>query len=676
MKLKIITNLKRGKIMKKQTKLVVTACAAALLAIGASVTSFAATGWVEDDGQWYYYDKDGNKVEDEWKKSGDNWYWLDSELDGAMATDKLIEDDDDIYFVDANGVMVSNTWVKMENEEQDDEEDPAEFNYYYMQANGKAYQAGDSGKTKFKTIDGKKYAFDEDGKMLYGWVNGQSERLTDDDAWNANSADEDIYYLGTWEDGAMKTGWQKLTVYDDETEEDEEYWFWFKSNGKKYTAEEGSTLKTNKTINGKKYGFDERGVMAYSWALTTESNSTVSNWLYYSNPEDGARATKGWFKVVAPNDNIENTFKDYGKSFAATHADDETERWYYADGDGEVYEGQIKKINGNYYGFWPEYDENGNNTGKGGAMLSGLCALKVVDGKIVKVYEENMDIFDMQDCLNADDVKYLGMHIPGSGASLYYFGNNEDTDGVMRTGTSTVYVSGMPLTFEFSKSGGAEGKGKGITGIKDGKYIYKFGYKMTADADEKYKLFYATGTTSDDDSIVFSVDTDLLRGGSKVAAENKNKDGDTIHYVGTMNGTDLPWETRDNVYYLINTSGKIVEDKKAAKDGYDWYYYVEDKVVKMYTDSKDLTGDTKDTAPADANGNALKDIWDTDADVCTEETEDGVNATLDIGEIMKYSGDRDTLRMLLELMDGAYQMEAIEPGTIEAANLMISGMLN
>ena len=25
--------------------------------------------------------------------------------------------------------------------------------------------------TKFKTIDGKKYAFDEDGKMLYGWVN-------------------------------------------------------------------------------------------------------------------------------------------------------------------------------------------------------------------------------------------------------------------------------------------------------------------------------------------------------------------------------------------------------------------------------------------------------------------------------------------------------------------------
>ncbi|MGN0159062.1 MAG: hypothetical protein ACI39W_07995 [Brotaphodocola sp.] len=647
--------------MKKQTKFVVTTCAATLLALGASMTSFAATGWVEDDGQWFYYDKDGNKVEDEWKKSGENWYWLDSELGGAMAVSKLIEDDDDIYFVDENGVMISNSWVKLENEEQDDEEDPAEFNYYYMQANGKAYKASGNGKTKFRTIDGKKYAFDEDGKMLYGWVNGDSERLTDDEDWNANAADEDIYYLGSWEDGAMKTGWQKLTVYDSETEEDEEYWFWFKSNGKKYTAEAGSIMKTDKSINGKKYGFDERGVMAYSWALTTDSNAnahaTGSNWLYYSNPEDGARANKGWFKVVAPNDNIENTFKDYGVSFAEKDADDETERWYYANGDGQVYQGEIKKINGNYYGFWPEFYEDGSATGKGGAMLTGLCALKVVDGKILNVYESNMDIKDMLDCLNADDEKYLPMHIPGSHCSLYYFGNNEDTDGAMRFGTSTVYVSGLPLTFEFSKSGGVDGKGKGVNGIKDGKYIYKFGYKMTADADEKYRLFYASGNVNDDDAIVFQVDTDVLRS-TKVAAANKNKDGDTIHFVGTMNGSGLPWEKNDNLYYLVNTSGKIVEDKKAAKDGYDWYYYVEDKVVKMYTDSKDLNGDTKADAPADANGAALKDVWDTKADVCIEETEDGKNPTPEIGEIMKYSGERTILQGIIEQVSSVYDNEA------------------
>ncbi len=148
--------------MRKQTKVVAVASAAALLAIGASMTSFAATGWQEEDGVWYYYDSDENRVEDEWKKSGNNWYWLDSEENGAMATDKLIEDDDNIYYVDANGVMVTNTWVKVVNEDQDDDDDPAEYHYYYMQSNGKAYKGNGDNVSK-KTIDGKRYAFDDEG---------------------------------------------------------------------------------------------------------------------------------------------------------------------------------------------------------------------------------------------------------------------------------------------------------------------------------------------------------------------------------------------------------------------------------------------------------------------------------------------------------------------------------
>ena len=57
--------------MRKQTKVVAVASAAALLAIGGAMTSFAAQGWVEEDGTWYYYDKDGSRVEDTWKKSGE-----------------------------------------------------------------------------------------------------------------------------------------------------------------------------------------------------------------------------------------------------------------------------------------------------------------------------------------------------------------------------------------------------------------------------------------------------------------------------------------------------------------------------------------------------------------------------------------------------------------------------
>ena len=62
--------------MRKQTKLVAVLSAAALLAMGASMTSFAA-GWEKDDaGVWHYYDSDDEMVTGEWKKtvvSGSIW---------------------------------------------------------------------------------------------------------------------------------------------------------------------------------------------------------------------------------------------------------------------------------------------------------------------------------------------------------------------------------------------------------------------------------------------------------------------------------------------------------------------------------------------------------------------------------------------------------------------------
>ena len=69
--------------MRKQTKLVAVLSAASLLAIGASMTSFAK-GWTEENGECVYLDSDGERVTQEWKKSGSNYYWLDE--NGVMAT--------------------------------------------------------------------------------------------------------------------------------------------------------------------------------------------------------------------------------------------------------------------------------------------------------------------------------------------------------------------------------------------------------------------------------------------------------------------------------------------------------------------------------------------------------------------------------------------------------------
>ena len=593
--------------MRKQTKVVAVASAAALLAIGGAMTSFAAQGWVEEDGTWYYYDKDGNKVENEWKKSGDNWFWLDGEEGGAMATDKIVVDDkDNTYYVDGNGVMVTNTWVKVVNEDQDDDDDPAEYRYYYMQSSGKAYKASNNSNVQFKTIDGKRYAFDEDGKMLYGWVKKSEPNLaTDDEDWK-----DCTYYLGSWEDGSMKTGWQRITVWDEDKEDDMDYWFNFKSNGEKRYNNTSSSSVYTKKINGKTYGFDERGVMVYEWTMASSGNvasaTSVSNWLYFSSPEDGARYTKGWFKVVAPdNDGDDNTFKDYSNNptFAGADANDENERWYYADGDGQLYEGQIKKIKGKYYGFAPEANDHsvgknsaGSKTGKAGSMLTGLCALTVNNkGEITTLWARDMDSDDLDDCINgAGD--FAGFW--ADGGSLYYFGSNEDADGAMKTGNVTINLDGDSYQFQFSKSGGSEGKGKGLTGIDDNKYIYKYGLKLKADSDDKYMIVYADGDTASASTQVEKISSQDLRNAYSDDA-GVNKDGNMVHYVGTIGAGLVNGSVSKSDYYLVNTSGTIDKNKTAAKDGDDWYFYVDNKVIKMYTSEKDLNDGTSTTTKLD-----------------------------------------------------------------------------
>ena len=150
--------------MRKQTKIAALISAAAVLSVGGAMTAFAATGWQQENGTWVYYNRNEEKVTEQWQKSGDYWYYLDD--NGEMAVDSLIDDNDDTYYVDVNGVMVTNRWVAVDNENAGDENEPNQW-WYYFGANGKAYKRNDSasGDVSLKTINGKKYTFNTDGKM-------------------------------------------------------------------------------------------------------------------------------------------------------------------------------------------------------------------------------------------------------------------------------------------------------------------------------------------------------------------------------------------------------------------------------------------------------------------------------------------------------------------------------
>lgn len=101
-------------------------------------------------------------------------------------------------------------------------------------------------------------------------------------------------------------------------------------------------------------------------------------------------------------------------------------------------------------------------------MLSGLVLLKVgSDGSIMDVIDDGVDSDALSDLLGGD--RYVDDL--SDGATLYYFGDDADSDGAMKTGSVTVNLDGDSYQFSFNKSGGTESRGAGVTGIDDNKYI-------------------------------------------------------------------------------------------------------------------------------------------------------------------------------------------------------------
>ncbi|MBS6729908.1 MAG: cell wall-binding protein [Lachnospiraceae bacterium oral taxon 082] len=534
--------------MRKQTKIAALISAAAVLSVGGAMTAFAATGWQQENGTWVYYNRNEEKVTEQWQKSGDYWYYLDD--NGEMAVDSLIDDNDDTYYVDVNGVMVTNRWVAVDNENAGDENEPNQW-WYYFGANGKAYKRNDSasGDVSLKTINGKKYTFNTDGKMQYGWVK-DGETQYDDNAWQDSQ-----YYFGDENDGAMAEGWKEIAIRDDQAtdaqpgdnywDEDQTRWFYFKASGKKEKDQ------TGKTINGRKYGFDEYGRMNAGWVTqATTSNTSVkdggkqgiatysNSFMNYSTPEDGARYTKGWFKVTP------------GYYLQKDKYEDGSDYWYYSDGNGKLVTNQIKTINGKKYAF--------DNYGR---MISGFVVLQMQ--QTGTAYSQK-DIVDKLDDENRYDTADNYTRFVQANDSLfrsgelraYYFGSSDD--GSMKTGKQSVDLDGEKLTFEFEKNGSK--KGAGLIGMNDHK-LYIGGKLTTADSDNKIEVVVLN---SNNQLITKSSVADALASYSTSATQHFKSNGDLDYTEYKFN--NLPTGAKA---YVVNTTGAMVKSG-TKKDGDDY----------------------------------------------------------------------------------------------------------
>ena len=507
---------------------------------------FSFIGWYREGDKMTYLDKNGYKYATTWVETDGMMFYIGE--DGYVVYNKMFEYNGNRYCVDEKGTRITNKFVEVTQDMIGD--DTITPGLYYFDDRGVAFKRHETLFTK--VINGKKYAFDEEGHVLQDcWLDADGEVLYDADT----VLDDGIYYVNA--DGSMKQsewynfvddlastedmGESKLisTDYDDL----KALWMYFKSNGKKAKATADTNKLERMTINGKDYAFDEKGILLLGFEKNREvvdrtqpSNPTVNSKIRVYDYTEGDILKSKWLYVRTPEDFDK---KDY---------DDATDYWYFVDDDGSIVKNKIKKINTNRYifdGF--------------GRMRKGFI---YVDGISYYVAE-----YKSED-LTRDDFLYSvaeGGHLYGSDLSdLHYFDEKVgDTEGAMKTGEFQVELSDGLYTFNFKASGKAYGNKNELTTYK--KSYYKNGLKLMPWEDTKYGII----KIENDQYKVVNAN------GKVVEAKRKLIKDDFGNYMIIMNN--------NLVAYIKEPSRKVQLRWKTFGGVTGYYYYDMDLEHKDYT---------------------------------------------------------------------------------------------
>ena len=437
--------------MRKQTKIAAVVSAAALLALGASMTSFAAVKgtWMMVDGEWYCYDKNGDAYTNVFCSSNGKEYYVGD--DGQLVRSSWVEYDGNYYFVNSSGAKITNDWrlTTPYDDESADEE------WYYFKSNGKR---AENEKITYKS---KSYYFDTDGIMLTGWVTTGEGTSAVNEA--TDYVKDHTFYCD--ETGARVEGaWVKDTKpgTDDDDADADEYWYYLKkATGKPATGKQSN-------INGQIYLFNDEGQMQHGWVAedtATSSNvkfyqldeendekamSTATGDVYYCGDEDDGHAKKNkWLKTWLPED---------------TEEEEDDKSWFWFDKNGKLYRTGIT------------------------STASNATKYKLEEGKLVVdkystgVAKKKVNSKDYY--FDANGVMLSKFYLIGD--DMFYFGGSDD--GSMKTGSQSIKDNaGDTYKFYFyTKAQYGHEKGAGVIGNQSNK-LYYYGMQIQAD-DYKYQI--------------------------------------------------------------------------------------------------------------------------------------------------------------------------------------------
>ena len=192
-------------------------------------TSSTTSGWVKQDGAWYYFDGNGNPVKNAWQGS----YYL--KADGKMAQSEWIYDSSyqAWYYLKSDGSYAYSTWQGA----------------YYLKSNGKMAKG--------------EWVYDS---TYQAWYYLKSDGSYARNAWQGN------YYLKS--DGKMAINeWVYDATY--------QAWYYLKSDGSyaystwqgNYYLKSNGKMAVNEWVDGGRYYVGADGVWKESQASTASSSN-------------------------------------------------------------------------------------------------------------------------------------------------------------------------------------------------------------------------------------------------------------------------------------------------------------------------------------------------------------------------------------------------------------------
>ena len=472
-----------------KNKVVRVALAATVVMGVFSVPTFAATWQQDAQGSWQYLADDGTVEASRFVKGENATYYIGD--NGYMLTDSLLAVNEDYYYFDENGVMLRNNWKQLADENGD-------LHWYYFGENGKAFRNSGS---KFypKNVNGVKYAFTGDGKMLTGFIGEDGEVVENDN--NGYAFLNAKYFFD--ETGAMCTSsWLETSTTLAPNMRTEhgmkdysnyaQMWLYFDENGKIVKAKNNEREKVM-TINGVSYAFDENGVMIPSFSVNnTEVKATSSDarLKISENDTNGAVVKDRWTWAVPTDVLSEDEFNSQEYS------------WWRSDSNGKLLKNGIRSVNGKKYAF--------DGIGR---MQAGFVIM-LENGKFGIKYDVNE--WNREDFLQARENSVIPAIDRGN---LYVFNSDEFNDGSMMSGGEyTITLNDGEAVFGISRSGKVYGNRSTLQRVKN-KYYFN-GLRLAASEDIGYGIV-DINTGAGRDYVVVDTKGTVIKGNRRIIRDRE-----------------------------------------------------------------------------------------------------------------------------------------------------------